>query len=46
LAVIEQQIAEGQTVKCKHSGYVQEIDRAALVAAALRADTVIHLLYS
>ena len=45
LAVVEQQIAEGQTVKCKHSGYVQEIDRAALVAAALRADTVIHLLY-
>ena len=34
LAVVAQQIAEGQTVKCKHSGYVQEIDRAALVAAA------------
>jgi uncharacterized membrane protein len=45
LAVVAQQIAEGQTVKCKHSGYVQEIDRAVLVAAALRADAVIHLLY-
>jgi uncharacterized membrane protein len=45
MAVVAQQIAEGQTVKCKHSGYVQEIDRAVLVAAALRADAVIHLLY-
>jgi uncharacterized membrane protein len=45
LAVVAHQIAEGQIVKCKHSGYVQEIDRAALVAAALRKDAVIHLLY-
>jgi uncharacterized membrane protein len=43
--VIARQIAEGDCVKCKHSGYVQEIDRAALVAAALQADAVIHLIY-
>src|SRR5262249_33995295 len=36
---VAQQIAEGQNAKCTSSGYVQEIDRAALVAAALRADT-------
>ena len=41
--VVAQQIAEGDTVECKHSGYVQEIDHAALVAAAVRADIVIHL---
>ncbi len=45
LAGVAQQIAQGQTVTCKHSGYVQEIDRSALVAAALRAETVIHVLY-
>ncbi len=43
--VVAQQIGQGQTVTCKHSGYVQEIDRAALVAAALRTETVIHVLY-
>jgi uncharacterized membrane protein len=45
LEVVAQQIAEGESFKCKHSGYVQEIDRAALLAAALLADAVIHLLY-
>jgi uncharacterized membrane protein len=45
LAVVAQQIGQGQTVTCKHSGYVQVIDRAALVAAALRTETVIHVLY-
>ena len=44
-AVVAAQIADGQTVKCKHSGYVQEIDRAALLDAAMRADTAIHILY-
>jgi uncharacterized membrane protein len=44
-AVVAQQIAEGETVQCKHSGYVQVIDCEALVTAALQADTVIHLLY-
>jgi uncharacterized membrane protein len=45
LDVVAQQIAEGETVECKRSGYVQEVDHAALVAAALQADAVIHLLY-
>jgi uncharacterized membrane protein len=44
-AVIAQQIAEGRAVKCKHSGSVQEIDRAALLAAAVRTDSVIQLVY-
>ena len=35
----------GQAVECRHSGYVQEIGFAGLVAAALRTDTVIHVLY-
>jgi uncharacterized membrane protein len=43
--VVAQQLAEGETVACQHSGYVQEIDRTALEAAALGTDTVIHLLY-
>ena len=43
--VVANQIAEGETVTCEHSGYVQGIDHAALLSAALRADTVIHLLY-
>jgi uncharacterized membrane protein len=43
--VVARQLSEGEPVMCKQSGYVQEIDCAALVAAALRADTVIHLLY-
>ncbi len=40
-----QHIAAGESVKCQHSGYVQEIDRAALLAAAVRADAVIYVLY-
>jgi uncharacterized membrane protein len=44
-AVVAQQLGAGQTVKRAQSGYLQEIDHAALVAAALRADIVIHLLY-
>ena len=44
-AVVAQQIAEGEAVTSKLSGYVQEIDRVALVAAARRAEAVIHLLY-
>ena len=44
LAVVEQQIAEGQTVKCKHSGYIQEIDVGS-GGGGPGADTVIHLLY-
>ena len=43
--VVAHQMAEGETVKCEHSGYVQGIDHAALLSAALRADTVIHLFY-
>jgi uncharacterized membrane protein len=45
LAEVAQQIAESRTVECKRSGYVQEIDREALAAAAMRADSVIHVLY-
>ncbi len=45
LEVVAEQIAEGESVACKQSGYVQEIDHAALVFAARRADAVIHLLY-
>ena len=44
-AVVAQQIAEGDAVTSKLSGYVQELDRVALVAAARRAEAVIHLLY-
>jgi uncharacterized membrane protein len=43
--IVTQQIAEGERVTCKRTGYVQGIDGAALVAAAARADTVVHLLY-
>jgi uncharacterized membrane protein len=42
---VARQLAEGESVLCKHSGYVQEIDRAALVAEALRADAVIRFYY-
>jgi uncharacterized membrane protein len=45
LEVVAQQIAEGENVECKHSGYVQKIDRPALVAAAMREDIVIHVRY-
>ena len=41
--VVAQQVAEGQSVTCKHNGYVQEIDRGGLLAAALRTDTMIRL---
>jgi uncharacterized membrane protein len=44
-AVAERPVAEGESVPCGHSGYVQEIDHAALVDAALRADVVIQVLY-
>src|SRR5262249_55269885 len=37
--------AEGHRVPCRQSGYVQEIDHAALVDAAARADAVIDVLY-
>jgi uncharacterized membrane protein len=43
--VVARQIAEGETVECKRSGYVQKIDCAALVAAASGTDAVIHILY-
>ena len=43
--VVARQIAEGETVECKRSGYVQEVDCAALVAAASGTDAVIHILY-
>jgi uncharacterized membrane protein len=43
--LIAHQISEGHCVKCKHSGYVQEIDHAALVAEAMRSEAVIHLLH-
>ncbi len=42
---VAQQLAEGETVACKQSGYVQEIDHAALGTAALGMDTVIHVLF-
>ncbi len=45
LEVLAQQVGEGEIVTCKHSGYVQQIDHAALVDGALRADTVIYLLF-
>ena len=40
-----QHIAAGESVKCQHSGYVQEVNRAALLAAAVRANAVIYVLY-
>ena len=42
---VASRFAEGETVACKQSGYVQEIDHAALGAAALGTDTVIHVLF-
>jgi uncharacterized membrane protein len=42
---IARQIAQGGSVTCQQSGYVQEIDHLALAAAAGRADAVIHVLY-
>ena len=42
---IARQVAEGDTVQCQRSGYLQEIDHQALLDAALRADTIIHLHY-
>jgi uncharacterized membrane protein len=42
---IGRQTAEEESVPCQQSGYVQEIDHAELVAAAERADVVIHILY-
>jgi uncharacterized membrane protein len=45
LEAVAQQVAEGETVVCRRSGYVQEIDHADLVSAAVREDAVIHLLY-
>jgi uncharacterized membrane protein len=39
------QIAAGASVPSDRSGYVQEIDHAALVAAAAEADAVVHVLF-
>jgi uncharacterized membrane protein len=39
------QTAEGERVACRQSGYVQEIDHAALAHVAARVDVVIHVLY-
>jgi uncharacterized membrane protein len=44
-AMIQRQIAEGATVACRRSGYLQEIDQAALVAAATEAAAVVHVLF-
>jgi uncharacterized membrane protein len=42
---VGRQIAEAECVHCARSGYVQEIDHAALVTAAERAGAVIDVLY-
>ena len=42
--VVTRHLDEGGPVLCRRSGYVQEIDRPSLVAEALRAEAVIHLL--
>lgn len=42
---LERQAAEGTGVACSSSGYVQEIDHAALIAAAASADAVVHVFF-
>jgi uncharacterized membrane protein len=42
---VERQTSDGESAPCQQSGFVQEIDHVALVAAAGQADTVIHVLY-
>jgi uncharacterized membrane protein len=43
--VVAQQVDDGEPVTCQRSGYVQEVNCAALLAAAIQADVVIHLFY-
>ncbi|HTQ47719.1 MAG TPA: DUF2254 domain-containing protein [Polyangiaceae bacterium] len=43
--VLDEQAAEGAGVECPVSGYVQEIDHAALVAEAASAGAVVHVLF-
>lgn len=42
---LDRQAAQGAAITCSASGYVQEIDHAALVAAAGSTDAVVHVLY-
>ncbi len=42
---LDRQVAGGAAVTCSSSGYVQEMDHAALVAAAASADAVVHVLF-
>ena len=44
-AVIQRHIAEGATVACWRSGYLQEVDHGALVAAATEEAAVLHVLF-
>lgn len=43
--VVARQVAEGAQVTCCESGYVQEIDHARLVEAAVAADAVVHVFF-
>jgi uncharacterized membrane protein len=42
---LDRQAAEGTSVVCAASGYVQEIDHAGLVAEAASADGVVHVFF-
>jgi uncharacterized membrane protein len=42
---LDRQTTEGASVACAASGYVQEIDHAALLAEAASADAVVHVLF-
>jgi uncharacterized membrane protein len=43
--LIQRQMAEGGIVKSNTGGYVQEVEHQVLVAAAVKADAVIHILF-
>jgi uncharacterized membrane protein len=44
-AEVERQTASGARIKCVASGYLQEVDHAALVTAAKREKAVVHVLF-
>jgi uncharacterized membrane protein len=44
-AEVERQIAGGAPIKCIASGYLQEVDHAALVTEAKRANAIVHVLF-
>jgi uncharacterized membrane protein len=43
--VMQRQMADGATVASRRSGYLQEVDHGALVAAANKAGAVVHMLH-